>query len=64
MGAEYLREADRLKKRVDGLRGQFRGLRDEEAAVLARRIAMLYETYLECLRTGRELTERCGGDAR
>lgn len=61
-GAEYLEEADRLKKRVDALRKEFTGLRNEDAILLYRRIAMLYEMYLECLHTGRCLTERGEAD--
>lgn len=57
-GAEYLKEADMLKERVDMLRGKFTGLGGEEAIRLSRRIAVLYDMYLECLRTGRCLTER------
>lgn len=57
-GAEYLKEADILKKRVDMLREKYIGLGGEEAIRLSRRIAVLYEMYLECLRTGRCLTER------
>jgi hypothetical protein len=63
-GAEYLQEADKLKKRVDLLRGQFHGLRDEESIRLAQRIEMMYEMYLECLHTGRILTERGVRDER
>ena len=61
-GAEYLREAEELKRKVDGLRAQLAGLPGEDAVLLARRIAMLYEMYLECLHTGRVLTERGGAN--
>jgi hypothetical protein len=57
-GAEYLAEAAALKRRVDKLRKQFTGLHDEESILLYRRIATLYEMYLECLRTGKYLTEK------
>lgn len=57
-GAEYLEEAQRLKKRVENLRRKYAGLRSEEAILLYRRIAMLYGMYLECLHTGRYLAEK------
>lgn len=57
-GREYLAEAAGLKKRVDGLRRANRGLRDEQAMLLSRRITMLYGMYLECLHTGRYLIEK------
>lgn len=57
-GGEYLAEAARLKKRVDELRRSYSGLRDEQAILLSRRITMLYGMYLECLHTGRYLTEK------
>lgn len=57
-GAEYLEEAVGLKKRVGMLREELKGRGGEEAILLSRRIAMLYEMYLECLHTGRCLTER------
>ena len=57
-GAEYLEEAQRLKKRVGTLRREYAGLRSEEAILLYRRIAMLYAMYLECFHTGRYLTEK------
>ena len=57
-GSEYLAEAAMLKQRVDRLRREFTGLHDEKAILLYRRIASLYEMYLECLHTGRYLTER------
>lgn len=57
-GAEYLEDASRLKERVVQLRREFHGLRDEEAIRLSRRIAVLYDMYLECLHVGRLLTER------
>lgn len=61
-GAEYLREAEELKRKADGLRAQLACLSGEDAVLLARRIAMLYEMYLECLHTGRVLTERGGAN--
>lgn len=57
-GAEYLEEAQRLKSRVGALRREYAGLHSEEAILLYRRIAMLYAMYLECLHTGRHLTEK------
>lgn len=57
-GREYLGEALRLKRHAAPLRARLAGLRGEDRALLARRIAMLNEMYLECLHTGRELIER------
>jgi hypothetical protein len=59
-GRQYLNEAEKLKEYLTPLRRQARTLSGKKAAVLFRRIAMLNEMYLDCLHTGRFLTERGG----
>ena len=54
-GTEYLNEAKNLKERLTPLRRQARQARNEEAAGLYRRIALLNDMYLDCLHTGRYL---------
>jgi hypothetical protein len=57
-GRIYLNEAEKLKEYLTPLRKQARTLNGKQAAILFRRIAMLNEMYLDCLHTGRLLTER------
>lgn len=57
-GAEYLREAETLKTRVDILKEKLKSVSGKEEILLYRRISMLDTIYLECLHTGRYLMER------
>lgn len=59
-GRKYLNEAEKLKKYLTSLRKQARELSGKKAVLLFHRIAMLNEMYLDCLHTGRLLTERGG----
>ncbi len=58
-GKEYLQQADRLQKRIGQLREKARTVSSrEEADELARRAALLYDMYLDCLHAGRLLQKR------
>ncbi len=55
-GAEYLEEAEQAERSgLFSCGGNFTACGDEEAILLSRRIAVLYDMYLECLHTGRLL---------
>ena len=57
--AQYMKEAEILRERVERLRTEARGIRNsDEADRLSWRAAMLYGMYLDCLHTGRLLAER------
>lgn len=56
-GTEYLKEAEKLKQRITTLRKQAAAADSEAAAKLYRRISMLNDMYLDCLHTGRYLTQ-------
>jgi hypothetical protein len=57
-GMEYLSQAQRLKEHIAPLKKQLARLSGEDQVLMYRRISMLSEMRLECLRTGRELVER------
>lgn len=61
-GKQYLAEAQGLKGRIASLRGQAASADNETAAGLYRRIALLYDMYLDCLHTGGYLMEYGGGN--
>jgi len=56
-GQEYLDEAERIKRRVLGIRAA-RGPDTDAGAEQAQRVQMLYTMYLECLVTGHALQKR------
>lgn len=57
-GAEYLALAGRLKEHTGPLRKELKKSSGEEKILLIRRIVLLDEMRLECLRTGKDLVER------
>jgi hypothetical protein len=59
-GMQYLNEAQKLKERLAPLRRQARAVNSQAASKLYRRIATLNDMYLDCLHTGKYLTERGG----
>jgi hypothetical protein len=56
-GREYLNEAEKLRERIVPLRRQAATAGSEAAAKLYRRIGVLNDMYLDCLHTGRYLTQ-------
>ncbi|QEY35347.1 hypothetical protein FL966_09980 [Caproiciproducens galactitolivorans] len=56
-GMNYLEEAEKLKARLVPLRKMARTADHETAAQLYRRAALLNDMYLDCLHTGRYLTQ-------
>lgn len=59
-GAEYLREADSLRERVQEIRSGQEGNTREAAMSALRRADILYDMYLECRQTGLALAKRAG----
>lgn len=57
-GKKYLKEAEKLKEYLTPLKKQAKTLSGKQAVLLLRRIALLNEMYLDCLHTGKLLTER------
>ena len=57
-GQEYLRLAQRLKEHIAPLKKQLGALTGEDQLLMYRRISVLSEMRLECLRTGRDLVKR------
>ena len=57
-GGEYLALAERMKEHLKPLKAELKTLRGEDQLLLFRRVAMMNQMRLECLRTGRELVER------
>ena len=53
----YLEEAEKLKERLVPLKRQARTADHETASQLYRRAALLNDMYLDCLHTGRYLTQ-------
>lgn len=60
-GAQYLEQARALKEHLAPLQAQARAAGGETSVKLYRRVALLYEMYLECLHTGNCLVRRGGG---
>lgn len=57
-GAEYLVEAETLKRREEDASRSLTKAEGEQAAQLEWRRALLHEMYLECMHIGRELQQR------
>ena len=56
--AQYLEEAEILKKRQEAMAAVIPGLRGDEALELRHKMNVFYDMYLECRATGRYLL-RC-----
>ncbi len=59
-GTQYLKEAQNIKDHLTPLRQRVKTARNREAERLNRRIAAMNEMYLDCLHTGKFLTETGG----
>lgn len=57
-GAEYLRQAQKVKEHIKPLRKQLKEVSGEDRILLRRRVAMLNEMYLELYHTGNYLMRR------
>ncbi len=62
-GREYLGLAARLNEHIVPIRLALKTAKGKEQVLLYRRAALLEDMRLECLRTGRDLVRRGGGQA-
>lgn len=62
-GREYLGLATRLGEHIVPVRQALKTAKGQEQVLLYRRAALLEDMRLECLRTGRDLVRRGGGQA-
>lgn len=57
-GNEYLKEAQKIRERIDNIRESWGKKSQDEKLSVNRRTNILYEMYLECKHTGEKLLAR------
>ena len=62
-GRDYLGLAARLSEHIAPVRRALKTAKGKEQVLLYRRAVLLEDMRLECLRTGRDLVRRGGGQA-